>query len=791
MSRRATLNLGYLALFSACVLGAGCRGTPSNFNQVSISTATPVILQGGTAAILGSVANDASGDGVSWTLTGAGSLSGATKSSVTYQAPATVAAETVVTVKATSISFPSSFKTILITVEPPPAITTTSLPAANQGANYAAQVSATGGVPPFTWSVSAGSLTSQLALSASTARTVSITGIPLTQTTDNFTLKITDSRGNFGTQALSIAIGAPLPLQVTTTSLPAGVANQAYPTTKLQASGGVPPITWSLTTPANTFPPGLTLATDGTISGTPTATGNYSFSVLATDSEAPPMTAPATLAIVIDNLSALNGNYAFYLDGFDSSGNAVAIAGSFAADGAGNITKGVEDVSTMTAASMNQTFTGTYTLDGFGEGILTLSSLSGTPTYSFALNSTGTHAPLIRFDSSGVRGSGEMVLRTVSTCTSATLSGNYAFGLHGQQAQTSSSTAGPLAIVGSFVFSPPSGSATSGSISQAELDANTPTKVTVQDKLLSGTFQTTSQATRCSMTLTSTLPTMNFSVYPVSGSKAFLVETDTVSSINPTLVSGSMQQQVGAPFSSASGNTFSSGVTTVGAFTGSYYNGTAFVPDVAIFSITGTGAAGFSLSAIENRAGNVITTPATGSTFLQADQFGRVASASTTPYDPVSYMISQNTAYAITETTANGHPDPFFGVFTPQSGSPFTAATISSNTLFVAGTGAPSGPSVPDVSAPVAFANNDATTGLMAGLETVSSAVGNTASQVLEGNYTVPATSSASGAGTVTLIKPVTTPPGTASFVIISPSELLMITTTTGDANPVTLHFRQ
>jgi hypothetical protein len=794
MSRRVALNLSYLALFLACVYGAGCNGcsgAPANFNAVTVSTPTPVILQGGTAAISGVVANDTSGDGVSWSLTGVGSLTGATRTSVTYQAPATVAAETVVTVKATSVSFTSSSNTISITVEPTPSITTTSLPAASAGTNYTAQVSATGGVPPFTWSVVSGSLTSQLALNGSTTRTVTIGGIPLTQTTDNFTLQIKDSLGTTGQKALSIAIGAPLPLQVTTTSLPVGTAYAMYPRTQLQSSGGIPPVTWSLTTLPATFPPGLTLAANGIISGTPTATGNYTFGVLATDGETPAMTAPATLTIDIDNLSALSGNYAFEFSGFDSSGNGVAIAGSFTADGAGNITNGVDDVSSVAVAHVTEEFTGTYTLDAYGQGVLTFSSLSGSPAYAFTLGSTAIHGSIIRFDASGIRGSGDMQLRTVSTCTDTTLSGPYAFGLMGHQAATSDSAAGPLAIVGAFTATAASGSATTGSIASAEMDANTPAKVTAQDKVLSGTYQAASQAARCSMSLTSTLPNMDLAVYPISTTTAFLVSTDTVSSTTPMVIAGSMQQQVGAPFSTASGSTFSAGQTVAAAFTGSYYNSTAFVPDVALVSVTGTGSTSFSITATENRAGTVISTPPTGSSFIQGDLFGRVATTPTTPLDPVFYMISQNKAYALGETTANGEPDPFFGIFQPQTGGPFTAATISSNTLFVAGTGAPSAGSVPDASGIIEFGNNDATTGLMAGFETVSSSSSNVTGQVLEGDYTVPSTSSTSGIGTLAVIQPVTTPSGTASFVIISPSELLMITTTSGDANPVILHFKQ
>jgi len=60
-------------------------------------------------------------------------------------------------------------KPLSITIKPAPlAITTTSLPAATGGAAYSATLAATGGVTPYAWSVTAGSLPPGLTLNAST-----------------------------------------------------------------------------------------------------------------------------------------------------------------------------------------------------------------------------------------------------------------------------------------------------------------------------------------------------------------------------------------------------------------------------------------------------------------------------------------------------------------------------------------------------------------------------------------------------------------------------------------------
>ncbi|MDJ0523329.1 MAG: matrixin family metalloprotease [Planctomycetota bacterium] len=72
----------------------------------------------------------------------------------------------------------------------------------------------------------------------------------------------------------------PATLTITTTTVPGGSIGQAYATT-LQASGAQGPVTWSLS--SGSLPGGLGLAANGTISGTPTANGDFGFTVEADD----------------------------------------------------------------------------------------------------------------------------------------------------------------------------------------------------------------------------------------------------------------------------------------------------------------------------------------------------------------------------------------------------------------------------------------------------------------------------------------------------------------------------
>ena len=179
---------------------------------------------------------------------------------------------------------------IVISAAPVPVqITTTSLPGSQTGTAYSAALAATGGTSPYTWSILSGSLPTGLSLSAG-----SISGTPTVAGTSNFTVQAQDSKGQTATQALSIVISAaPVPVQITTTSLPGSQTGTAY-SAALAATGGTSPYTWSIL--SGSLPTGLSLSA-GSISGTPTVAGTSNFTVQAQDSKG--QTATQALSIVI------------------------------------------------------------------------------------------------------------------------------------------------------------------------------------------------------------------------------------------------------------------------------------------------------------------------------------------------------------------------------------------------------------------------------------------------------------------------------------------------------------
>ncbi len=175
-------------------------------------------------------------------------------------------------------------------------ITTTALPNGQVGVAYSHFVSATNGQQPFSWSISAPALPTGLSIDTNTGE---IGGLPMTAGTFPFTVRVTDDLGDTATADLTIVVDPPPPLMLTTTALPDGAVNVAYNVT-LQATGGQPPLTWSI--PTGVLPSGLSLdASSGVISGTPAVAVTESFTVQATDSASPTMqtaSQPLTLTIV-------------------------------------------------------------------------------------------------------------------------------------------------------------------------------------------------------------------------------------------------------------------------------------------------------------------------------------------------------------------------------------------------------------------------------------------------------------------------------------------------------------
>jgi len=179
----------------------------------------------------------------------------------------------------------------MLSAQSPLTIVNNSFPVGAVGQGYAQALSATGGIQPYTWSA-----TGQLPPGLVVNSFGTISGTPRTGGSWAFFLIVVDARQTSVSKGLSIVITGPgaAPLTITTTTLPSGTVGQNYSQT-LAATGGTSPYQWAV---GAGFPTFLTLdAAKGTVSGTPTAAGTFSFLIQVTDSAKASSTGTVSLTI--------------------------------------------------------------------------------------------------------------------------------------------------------------------------------------------------------------------------------------------------------------------------------------------------------------------------------------------------------------------------------------------------------------------------------------------------------------------------------------------------------------
>ncbi|WNH47040.1 putative Ig domain-containing protein [Xanthomonas hawaiiensis] len=177
-----------------------------------------------------------------------------------------------------------------------------SLPAATAGTSYSQTLTASGGTAPYGFAITTGTLPVGMLLSSAGV----LSGTPSGSGSFNFTVSATDSGSSpiSGSRAYTLTVASPT-VTLPATTLPNGTAGQAYSASINQASGGIAPYTYAVT--AGALPAGVTVnSATGALSGTPTVTGNFSFTLVATDSTSgtPGQAARSyTLAIVAPTLT--------------------------------------------------------------------------------------------------------------------------------------------------------------------------------------------------------------------------------------------------------------------------------------------------------------------------------------------------------------------------------------------------------------------------------------------------------------------------------------------------------
>lgn len=169
--------------------------------------------------------------------------------------------------------------------------TGSTLPTGTVGMSYSQTLSATGGTPPYIFSLQGGSLPNGLQLNTNGL----ITGIPLSNGTSSFTVKVQDSAGGSMSTVFSLTVGSVSSgMAILPSTLPGGSLGVFY-SQAFTVSGGVAPYVFSLL--SGGLPPGLSVSAGGVVSGTPTTSGTYSFTIRVQDSQGATANQLYTIAI--------------------------------------------------------------------------------------------------------------------------------------------------------------------------------------------------------------------------------------------------------------------------------------------------------------------------------------------------------------------------------------------------------------------------------------------------------------------------------------------------------------
>jgi len=615
---------------------------------------------------------------------------------ITYMAPASVGAATAVTVVATSPADSTQSAGIGVLVNPPVSLDRTTAITRNQdcsyspllennngnaGALYSTQGAGQGllavsnsgtGTAPFTWSIASGSLPVGMSLdpiphglTCQSPGCVGLGGTPVSAGCSQFQLQVTDATGETATSPTYNLVITPAALKIQVPNYPIAYAGVPYPPTAFSVSStptSVPPYVWTVN-PNNPLPANMSLNLQAGntgvafITGVPATAPTSTPLLVVTDSQTPyPAIGQVELGFTGNqgltgpqpactpqfagsfNNADMLGSYAFLLRGFDANGP-VVIAGSFTADGAGNVQGGVEDVlrTTVAGSQAGVTVSGSYSVFEqqsvnytFNEiACVTLTDSGGTTsTFAFTLGGCSTSpnpnsgacvadsqgaagvyttGRMIEFDNTGTQVSGILRLQDASAL-SAGLSGPYAFGLSGWDPVGNTR----IAAAGSVT-------ASSGTFSSVAADVND--GGSLQSALTGGSGSYSLDPTaagaqptgRGTATLSVGSGNLNLAFYVVSAQEVMLVSTGTPSAANP-IISGEAISASG-PFSTASlqnSHIFHSiGMASLG-------------PDANIGVLTFDGVGAVTGTQYEDRAGAIGTTSLSGGYSVDSTT-GRVA----------------------------------------------------------------------------------------------------------------------------------------------------------------------
>jgi len=533
------------SFLTGCSSGSNRSGGGGGGGSETISVtvaASPTTVDGtDSVKLIATVANDTGSEGVTWSVSGGGALSGQTTSAATYTAPTATSTALTVTVTATSVADSTKSGTATISIPSAPVIATLSFDG-TVGTPFSAQLEGSGGIPPYTWTMASGStLPACLTLTASgvisptssTAPTYSCLGsyYPIVTMTDSGTPNAMTTP----LTTLNVDINA-APFISFAGSMPANAAENEVYSGSAAAIGGAGTLTYSVAKGA--LPGGLSLnSTSAAITGAPTAVGTFNFTIMAADAYGD--SGSQSYQIVVNNPAQtgdgnLKGTYTCLAQGYDFYNNPTAMLASMVADGQGNITGGEFDITGADySTDETGTITGSYTVGTDNNGTEQATYISGGAgqgqyARSWAIALTNAATPAAQFlmvenddvgsSAAGYRATANCYLADTGAFSSSTLNNNFVFAMEGQS-DPGTSQATVMATLGRF-------DASGGSISNGYMDTAIGEGTSASSNTFTGSFGTLdSTSGRVPLTLTSTGGSTTLIFYIIDRARALALNT--------------------------------------------------------------------------------------------------------------------------------------------------------------------------------------------------------------------------------------------------------------------------
>jgi hypothetical protein len=429
-SRAYTFTVAPVAVTESTTVAANSTNNVINVTSNDLGSPTSITISTtpahGTATVSGltvlytPTASYFGSDSFAYKVTANGVTSAAVTDAITVNPPAPTASPASATV-----AYDAAATTVLTgttSVVPSPAAVTTTLAVAT-AASHGTTAVTTGANPVITYKPNTGYYG-----------------------TDSFTYTATNVTGTSSPATVTITVSPPT-LSITPTTMPAATLGTAY-SQGLSTSGGQTPYTYQTTLVSGSLPTGLSLSSTGTISGTPTQAGSFSFTVKVTDSStATPATATSSTisltvnapSLVLSPTTLANpsfgttysqtlttsggvGPYTYAITGGNliaglSLSSAGVISGTPTADGSASFTITATDTGstgtgspfTTSRAYTTSTSTPTLTLPAtVSNGTVgiaysqTITTTGGTPAYSYTISSGSLPAGLTLTAGSGL-----------------------------------------------------------------------------------------------------------------------------------------------------------------------------------------------------------------------------------------------------------------------------------------------------------------------------------------------------------------------------------------------------